>query len=475
MTACKRPTDLYMGYVPLPAHVPFHASKARTRIMIGGLGSGKSSALVAEAIKFNLTCPGANTVISRRYGPALKRSAEAAFFEMMPAELLAQCKVARSGGRVECVTFPTMSKLWFLGLQDPVEWKSTEFSGIFLEEVDEQDELTVLGGIGRLRQQYPMRAAVDAGLTTATTRLPNIVCMASNPDGKNWVWAAGINPETRWPGAEAWVSTTLDNPYLPAAYVRDLLSKPLPFVRRYVLSQFDDIAGAMYPTWTWDTCVVPRPSLAADTEIWQMLDPGIGPDKLGVVWAVVDRGRGRLVVIKEYLEGELPAAGHAERWRAIEAQFKPARVTRRVSDPSISRRDAGTNMRLSDIYSRLGFSFQPGPVSYQNRLGPMQEAVASGGLVCTEDCPRFFEQMSMARWMDQVSHRRDREGDFTAKPKKGKDDLHDAVSYGVAIHVRGAVALPAATPTGAEPDTAAKIKAQIKRGKAARTRLPGMV
>lgn len=46
------------GYKPLPAQARFHASNATSKIMVGEFGSGRSTAVIQEAIRLSCTSPG---------------------------------------------------------------------------------------------------------------------------------------------------------------------------------------------------------------------------------------------------------------------------------------------------------------------------------------------------------------------------------------------------------------------------------
>ena len=414
----------------LEIHKPFHRSAARYKCMIGGVGSGKSYALCAEAIAFALEQPGSDMLIARRHAPALRDSTEAIFFQVLPHELREAGAIQRAGGHVNSYEFPNGSLLKFRGVDDWTKHKSQNLSWIGFDEADEQSEANLDGMSTRLRQETPLQAAAERGYET-TLPMRRQVCLASNPAGKDWLWRRFINAETRDQRGEGFISTTLDNPFLPVDFIEDQLSKPAAFVRRYVLCLFDELAGAIYPEWCDDHRVAwAPPKQEGHMDIWQSFDPGttqVNPSSCQ--WAVVDREHQRLVVIAEYEGHDSAAAIHAKRWREIEKGL-PGKVTWRTADPAaIGARDRGSNMTLMDIYRRLGFSFDPARSNrHEVRVPALGELIALGRFGVTADCPISFGQIQGYSWEDQLPKDLDL-GAYRDKVKKGKDGMVDCAQY----------------------------------------------
>lgn len=428
-------------FAPLPVHRPFHASVARRKAAIGGLGSGKSRALCMEAIRFALSYPGANMLLTRRTVPDLRRSTEKELFEAMPSELEKLCKISRLGGHVDTIRFPNHSVLTLAGMEDWKKFKSTEYAWIGIDEASEQTRENIDGIYRRLRQHKPLKGAPPL---PAGTKMVNQMALASNPEGQDHMWSMFVNPETRYADSTIHLSTPMDNPFLDPAYLDSLLQMPLPLIRRYVECKFDAAAGRIYEEWGWDTHVVPVRKPGGYGELVRMsMDPGI-LNPTAALWCEVDRQNGRLVAVAEYQEAGRSAAEHTRAWRSIESRLRPARVVRRIADPSIVKRDSGTLTALSDTYDKLGYRFESGPVQDSIRIPALANLVATKQFVVTEACPRTYEQINNARWTDQAVKLRDF-GDYQEKMQKGGDDhLHDCAQYHACIYV-------APTRRGPEP------------------------
>lgn len=458
-----------LGYRPLDAHIPFHASTAETRCQIGGLGSGKSLAMCWEILRLLLQQPGTDGVLMRKLTTDLTDSTEAIMLSVIPPALLDACEVKKLGGHVNKITFPNGSILKLRGLEDYTKYKSQEFGLVAIDEADEVAENEAIGMRSRLRQ----RTLLGGNRLAPGQQIRRCMILSSNPAGKNWLWSAFVDPKskTHWPDSSCHLSTALDNPYLPVDYVDWLLGRPERYVRRFVFCQFDEAAGRVYEEWSYDThaALEPRAPGKYGSLLWMGMDPGILNPTAGL-WVELDRASGRMVAVREYQETGRSAPDHVQAWRAIEAKMRPMTVSRRIADPSINKRDPATNNQLGDVYRRLGFRFDLGPVRDDVRIPALANLVATGQFVCTTDCPQLHDQIMAARWEDQAIKLRDF-GEYREKMRKGgMDHIHDCAQYLASKHVaRAAVLEPAPRPADAEL-TEAQVYAAYQRERMAATR-----
>lgn len=428
---------------PLPVHIPFHDSTANVKCAIGGVGSGKSRALCMEAHRFALAQPGSDMILTRESIPTLRRSTEVEYFEAMPPGLREACDIKRLGGHVDTVTYPNGSRLQLLGLDDWNKYKSMNLAWIGIDEASEQTQTNFEGILTRMRQPRPLG---DVRLPRGQ-KMRHQCVLASNPAGQDWLWSQFVNKSSRRGDSSIHLSTPMDNPYLSPEYLELLMQMPPPAIRRFVFCQFDAAAGRIYEEWGWDSHVVPiaAPGIYGRA-VWQGMDPGtLSPT--AAVWCELDRANGRLVAVAEYQEPGRSVPEHVAAWRRMEAAMAPARVIRRIADPAISKRDAGTNMELADIYARNGYSFSKGPVAEATRIDAMAALIATRQFVCTEATPLLFDQINNARWQDQVPRLRDL-GEFQEKRRKGNDHVHDASQY-----IATQYAAPLKAKAEVEPDT----------------------
>jgi PBSX family phage terminase large subunit len=322
-------TEFHFEYRPIPVHEPFHRCTAYEAVMFGGYGSGKSYALCAEAIALGLEQPGSEILVCRKTVPALRDTTEAIFVGLLPPKFFDACKVKRMGGHYESITFPNGTKYMFRGLDDWMKLKSLSLAGIFFDEVDEFDEETYMGMSSRVRQTRPRPQAQGARVHLDRPR-PHPVGL--QPAGHNWVWKRFVN-EPSPPNTAFFTSTSLDNPFLPLDYIDSLLAMPDPWVRRYVLCGFDDFAGQIYESWTWESHVI-APYMSYDPASFLLMgmDPGTSKENpTAGLWCYYDKERHWLVGVAEYQAHSLSAKTHANAWRTIETRFGRARVRQRAS------------------------------------------------------------------------------------------------------------------------------------------------
>jgi PBSX family phage terminase large subunit len=451
-------------YEPLPIFANFHRSAERTRLIVGGYGSGKSHALCAEAIALGLEQPGSEFLVMRKTVPALKTTTEKIFLSLLPPEFFDQCGVSRSGGHLDYIIFPNGSMYYFRGCADWKRHRSMNLSFIVWDEADEFTTEDFDGLQSRLRQSVPTPQARELG-HKRTPRNGNI--MACNPQGRNWIWEYFVdegNARHRENSAY-WVSTSFDNPYLPKATLTEWLAMPDPWVRRYVLSSFDEFAGAIYEGWQHKTHVV-RPFKDAagnykydPSSFFRMgFDPGTSSGN-AALWVYYDKATNRLVGVAEYNETGLSATAHAKAWRRIEAQHG-MRVQTRIADPkAVTQRDRGSTHRLSDQYRRLGFHFSLGPGGVDDRVWSLGELIAQGRFVVTDECPNTYAQILNYRWEDltptQVENGRE------SRPLKKDVDLVDAAQYAVSRYVPPPKVQ--AAPIDPEEQNSREIHAAIRR------------
>lgn len=392
--------DVAFEYKPLPVHNEFHTSTARIRIMFGAFGSGKSYAVLAEAVAWCLEQPGIVGVIARKTVPMLRDAEEPIVLGLIPYALLARCDIKKSGGHIERIIFPNGSHLLFRSMDDPTKWRSLNLGFICFDEMNEIDEDGFNEVYSRVRQSDLTAEAAASGYTHKIGRRG--VWGATNPQGHDWIWAR-FHPDspTHDKKSACYVSTTLDNPFLPPEFVESMLDMPTQYIARYVLCQFDDFAGRIYDTWTESTHMIPTPSFIPgnDEIFWMGMDPGSRAPTAGL-WVWQNRVDNQLVAVAEYEEHSLSADDHVKAWKAIEARGQ-MRVRWRVADPnSVTQRDRGTQIPLDKQYSKLGFNFQLGASSDKVRIPQLGLLIARRQFVCTPATRRTFDAIKNYQWVD---------------------------------------------------------------------------
>lgn len=463
--------QITFDYTPLDVHQAFHRSRAEEACSFGAVGSGKSYALVSECIARCLETPGLMAMLARLRATDLRDSTETIFFDILPYELKSAGKVSRQNNHNESFTFPNGSKVLFRGVEDWEKQKSVNFGWIGLDEASQLNPDIIEGLSTRLRQTVALSDAIRMGYPKYVPY--RRLRLATNPNGKDWCYDRYINPQTARKDTEYFTSTAFDNPYLPADFIDRLLNMPEPWIRRFVLCQFDDFGGMIYPDWTWDTHTIEvrRDPWPAGTVFFQAADPGWSRENpFGALWAALDRANHRLVIIEEYLESGRMIREHAREWRGVESRLKIPRVTWRTADPAIDTHEMSTGMTRKEMFSREGFTFNLGPKGHDIRVPALGELVSNLQIVAQRNCPQFHDQMTKYRWVDLTPTQKSRGESETEKVQKGNDHLIDCAQYLAAKYRAPLGPRPHKVVRGDIAQRDFEIRTQIRRNQRARIR-----
>lgn len=423
--------NVTFGYKAMPIHADFHRSTAKHRMLFGAMGSGKTYAIIAEVIAWCLEQPGIRGMVVRKTYQELSDTTEPIFQELIPADLWRASHISHKGGHLNEFIFPNGSTVMFRSLDDWNKQRSQNLGFVAYDECNELDQESYDGMRSRVRQIDLTAEARDAGYTAPITRRGT--WGATNPEGKDWLWDIyHADSPNRRPGYEMFTSTTLDNPYLPPDFVADMLTYPKPWIARYVLCQFDDFAGHIYESWSYDDHVVKLPVFTKEEQranvYWMGMDPGTENPTAGL-WVWCDRENRRLVGVAEYQEAGLAADVHAAAWRELEIR-QHMNVRWRVADPnSVTQRDRGTAISLQTQYAKLGYNFNLGASKERDRIPALGRLIELRRFVLTDNCPRTFDAIKEYRWKDLTPQQRSSGEDPRETPLKKNTHLVECAQY----------------------------------------------
>lgn len=190
----------------------------------GGVGSGKTRAIVAPLTEMLLEIPNLRVLWGRQDFNDLKLSAMETFFEVMPSELIVDKNetyhwydIGQNDNK--------KSRIYFNGLKDLTGLGSQEYGLIVVTEVHETEEKAYRTLKQRARQ----------------ANMPTMILMEGNPPNKDH-WLANLtNPAHRDydKDIEIWEVSTYENwDNLPSRYTSSLESMPLSWKHKYLFGHF---------------------------------------------------------------------------------------------------------------------------------------------------------------------------------------------------------------------------------------------
>lgn len=234
-------------YEPYPKQAAFHASPAKYRAMVGGFGSGKTSALLMEALRYCLDVPGSNSIILRRTYPALERSIINLFLSKVPREAYGSYNSSQ-----HVANFSNGSKLYFGYAENDADlnqYLSTEFVFIGIEEAGEFSFSSWLALTGRNR--CPVKVDVNGDAV-----MPSMA-LATNPFGAGYGWIKALFVKKQPYGGmtnynsadyELFHSTVFDNPTYAgdANYMASLEQLPEAEKKKKLYGDLETVSGAYF-------------------------------------------------------------------------------------------------------------------------------------------------------------------------------------------------------------------------------------
>lgn len=141
------------NYKPSKPAMEFHSSDARVIVLVGGLGSGKSFAMVKELENSALQWPGMPMAVYRKTMPALRDSTLTEFNKHSDENL------GRYKYRDDRYEYISGAFVNFRGLDDATKAKSTNYALVVLEEAEEFtfEEFRRLNERVREKGDWPLR------------------------------------------------------------------------------------------------------------------------------------------------------------------------------------------------------------------------------------------------------------------------------------------------------------------------------
>lgn len=408
-------------YVPLSHQRTFHESSAKYKCYMGGVGSGKTTALVWEVLLLSLEYPRNYGLVGRYTYPELRDTTMYEFFQICPDKFIKN--YSKTENKLQLYND---SIIIFRHLEEPDKLKSLNLGFFGIDEMTEVPEDVFLMLQSRLRKKEVARR-IGFGST--------------NPEGHDWVWHKWCVQHRFDPNYLFVRAPTTANPHLPKDYVDDLISSyPDHWKRRYIDGDPTAFAGQILSTWE-DRIHIIEPFDIPDN--WTrscVLDHGTN-NPTAVAW-IATSPEGFGVLYDEHYEAQQIIEHHVKK---IIEHTGSQNIDYWIADPAIFNRTLQDPRRglhsVADEYAERGIHFVQGDNDvksgiqklidafniWPNLINPFTQKQGSPKFFVTKNCENAIYEIPQYRWKDQKI-----KGRYRVKPEepeKANDHLVDDIRY----------------------------------------------
>lgn len=453
-------------YRPQKKQAAFHASGALHRLQVGGAGSGKSMAMLWEAVRWCFTYPGIRVLLLRRNFPELEKGLIADLHATVPRELYRwndskhiATFLSPDGGAPSTISFGHLENDRETDLR---QYLSSAYPLIGIDE---------LGQFGFSAWEFmDSRTRLNPGCrpdANGDYPRPGIMA-ATNPLGPGWEWIKALfidhklpseaegdegtsfryNPEDYW-----YIhSTVLDNDALLAkdpGYLARLQRLSPARRKKFLHGDLDSVSGQYFLCFDPEVHVVPASALEWQPweRAWIGLDWGLA-HWTSVLWftRAKHRALGKSVTVcyreRQFRELSVDDAASlirgasagppafptfsAER-RALSSVFASHELFARRASPQSSQTIAAEFSRALGKYGMPGLVRASGSASKSERIRGaimVYEDIANKDFFVLDSCP------NLARAIPSLI-RDDTDIDDVRKSDTRADDIFDSLKHGI--------------------------------------------
>jgi phage terminase large subunit len=404
-------TSNILGYPkkPLEWQVRFHRSKAKYKLLIGGIRAGKTTAMAWETIKQALTIPNNHIFLGRFDLEELKDTLLREILDKLPEGTIESHN--QTDRQIKLYNGTTI-KYSYLDIGKKADKKvlSASYGLIVVDQVEEieKDMFDTLDG----------RLSLPQG-----TRQ---FLMTANPNGQDWVWQYFVNPENpnRKKNSEYWLCKTTDNAEnLPEDYLQNIMDgKPDIWISRYIEGKFDKLGGNVYQEFDKEThlyYVDPDYSLAP---VYIGIDPGWNHPTAVIFIALIDN--------EFYIFDELYVTKHLPSEVMIKINQKLSewkiKAIRMLIDPhSVQVHQSQKGLSVYKEFHNLGLNVSLSTADVWTAIMRIKGLFKENKIHVHARCKNFLDEIGKYSWKTPRFLNEEAE----EVPKKKHDDLMDAMRY----------------------------------------------
>lgn len=328
----------------------------------GGVGSGKTRAMMAAVIECLLEIPGLRVLWGRQDLKDLQLSVVDKFFEVFPPELVGKKSLQYNWYDIKQNQGATPSRVYFSGLKDISGLGSQEFGLIVCTEMHEATYQSYTALKRRCRQENVI----------------NIIVMESEPPQEDH-WLSEINdPESDLydPDIECWEVSTYENwENLPKSYTGSLEHMPEAWKKKYLLGKRGFIPDGK-PYYRGFNYTINTGEFDAVQGV--PLDCGwdFGFHHPAFLVSQMDR-QDRWILLRELLGYDLTIEKFCQQVKTFLNTYYPGMACVHYGDPACVQVNDKSEMTSKQICASHGFALHHRPSQYRTRKEIVEKRLAT--------------------------------------------------------------------------------------------------
>ena len=411
-----------------PSILSFHKSNSKVRLLLGGLRSGKTTAMIVE---FLWAALGIHPFLDYP-NPPLKLRLCAVDFPTIKQQLLPTI--------YDWAPRQAIKKFW-------ADDRILEFvNGSFIDFRSYDQDISKFQGVERHligMDEMPTEEIYKASyMRTVSASINGKIIIAATPlVGQNWFWLYDQlynNPEAKPPFVEYWHISTYDNPHLSREALEAVIKDPImrEVADAALQGHFITKSGLVYPQYDESVHVIkPIEHIPDDWVVAISIDPH-DRNPHAVIFAGLTKDNYWVVFDELLFKGTLDEFGKAMQAK-LGNRFPPdiavidtfGKVEQSTSQTSVEKY---LSQKFHIYFFPASKDVMSGILKVQSYLAP---ADSLPKLYITENCYTLRKSFRNYIW-DEWSSRRQDKWDPKEKPVKRGDDLLDALRYLIMLDVR---------------------------------------
>jgi len=332
----------YIHYIPLPQQLDVHNSKAKIKLLLGGMGSAKSETGVMEIIEHALNTPNGRTLMLAQTLKQLGAAIMPKFLAYMPEKYVEKWVDTKND---KSILLTNGHEIIGFASDDEEKFRSLDITAFLLEEASGIRQQVYQELIRRMRHPMGLVKGIPhyVGLVISNPSqgfIRDLLFTSSSIKGSPSIRSTVEKYKDRLTDInqdlEAFLSSSRDNPYLPKGFIESVVRSLSPAqVKLYVDCIIEYAEGAVYPEFL--TYLVDGFKIPDHWERYLAHDPGVR-DPSAVLLCALDPENRVLYAYKEFYKTDLVLTDVALNIKKMISDIPNGMLRPMLIDPSANQR-----------------------------------------------------------------------------------------------------------------------------------------